>query len=81
MDLLTTWVLAQNVPGLTLEVLREKGRTPVIFIVVPGTNATSETVRSMRASERARAPGTARVAADLQTGSLACHRSPIALFF
>lgn len=43
-DLLTNWVLAQNVPGLTLEVLREKGRTPVIFIVVPGSNATSETV-------------------------------------
>ena len=31
------WVLAQKVPGLTLEVLRLPGRTPVIFFEVAGT--------------------------------------------
>lgn len=43
-DLLVQWVQAQKMPGLTLEVLREKGRTPLIFIVVPGSNDTKETV-------------------------------------
>jgi acetylornithine deacetylase/succinyl-diaminopimelate desuccinylase-like protein len=43
-DLYTNWIKAQNVPGLTLEVLREKGRTPVLFMIVPGSNSTSETV-------------------------------------
>jgi len=43
-DLLVNWVKAQAVPGLTLEVLREKGRTPLIFMVVPGSNDTKETV-------------------------------------
>jgi len=43
-DVLVNWVKAQSVPGLTLEVLREKGRTPVIFMVVPGSNDVQETV-------------------------------------
>lgn len=43
-ELLKSWVLKQNVAGLTLEILREKGRTPVIFIQIPGSNATAETV-------------------------------------
>ena len=38
------WVLAQKLPGLKLEVLREKGRTPLIFIEVPGSNSTAETI-------------------------------------
>jgi hypothetical protein len=38
------WVKAQNVQGIKLELLREKGRTPVIFIDIPGTNNTQETV-------------------------------------
>jgi acetylornithine deacetylase/succinyl-diaminopimelate desuccinylase-like protein len=42
--LYVNWIKAQNVPGLTLEVLREKGRTPVLFMIVPGSNNTSETV-------------------------------------
>ena len=44
MDLLVSWVQGQKVPGLKLEVLREKGRTPLIFMTVPGTNDTKETV-------------------------------------
>ena len=31
------WVLAQNVPGLTLEVVRIDGRTPVLFFDIPAT--------------------------------------------
>lgn len=41
------WVLAQKVPGLTLEVVRIDGRTPVIFFEIDGTKAgaaTAETV-------------------------------------
>ena len=33
------WVLAQKVPGLTLEVVRLPGRTPVIFFEVAATRA------------------------------------------
>lgn len=36
-DLLVQWALAQKLPGLKLEVLREKGRTPLIFIEVRPT--------------------------------------------
>lgn len=43
-DLYVNWIKAQNLPGLTLEVLREKGRTPVLFVTIPGTNATEESV-------------------------------------
>ena len=31
------WVAAQNVPGITLDVVRAEGRTPVLFFDVPGT--------------------------------------------
>ena len=31
------WVMAQNVAGLTLEVVRAVGRTPVLFFKIPGT--------------------------------------------
>ena len=31
------WVLAQNVPGLVLDVIRVDGRTPVLFFDVPAT--------------------------------------------
>ncbi|RRD57736.1 M20/M25/M40 family metallo-hydrolase [Comamonadaceae bacterium OH2545_COT-014] len=33
------WVLAQKVPGLTLEVVRLPGRTPVLFFEIPATRA------------------------------------------
>ena len=31
------WVIAQRVPGLTLEIVRLPGRTPVLFFEVPST--------------------------------------------
>jgi acetylornithine deacetylase/succinyl-diaminopimelate desuccinylase-like protein len=31
------WVAAQNIPGLTLEVVKMEGRTPVLFFDVPAT--------------------------------------------
>eukprot|EP01136_Pigoraptor_vietnamica_P016356 Opistho-1_new@60270 len=37
LDLMVAWVRAQNVQGLTLEVLREAGRTPLVFMEIPGT--------------------------------------------
>lgn len=41
-----TWVEAQKVPGLTLEVLRLEGRTPVLFFEVAATRAQSGTASS-----------------------------------
>lgn len=38
--LFTNWVKAQNVPGLTLEVVRIGSRTPIIFMEVAGTKST-----------------------------------------
>ena len=38
------WVNAQEVPGLTMKLVTEEGRTPVIFIEIEGTNGTNETV-------------------------------------
>ena len=35
------WVEARKVPGLTLEVVRLEGRTPVIFFEIAGTKAGS----------------------------------------
>ena len=43
-SLFKTWVEAQKVPGLTLEVLREGNRTPLIFIEVPSTGGAGNTV-------------------------------------
>lgn len=36
-----TWVEAQKVPGLTLEIVRLSGRTPVLFFEIPATRAGS----------------------------------------
>ena len=41
-ELVAEWVRAQDVPGLTLDVIRLDGRTPLLFIEVPGQ--TEETV-------------------------------------
>jgi acetylornithine deacetylase/succinyl-diaminopimelate desuccinylase-like protein len=41
-ELIVNWTRAQEVPGLRLDVVRLDGRTPLIFIDVPG--ASSETV-------------------------------------
>jgi acetylornithine deacetylase/succinyl-diaminopimelate desuccinylase-like protein len=38
-ELIANWVRAQNVPGLQLEVARLPGRTPLLFIDVPGDSA------------------------------------------
>ncbi len=36
-----TWVEGRRLPGLTLEVVRIEGRTPVLFFVIPATRAAS----------------------------------------
>ena len=41
-DLIAGWIRRQTIPGLSLEVVRLAGRTPLLFIEVPG--ASSETV-------------------------------------
>ena len=41
-ELIVRWIEAQEVPGLTLEVIRLAGRTPLLFIEIPGDS--SETV-------------------------------------
>ncbi len=38
-ELVVEWIRAQNVPGLTLQVARLPGRTPLLFIEVPGDSA------------------------------------------
>jgi len=43
-DLISGWIRRQNVPGLTLDIVRLDGRTPLIFVEVEGTNQTQETV-------------------------------------
>jgi len=43
-DLVANWIRKQNVPGLTLDVVKLEGRTPLIFVEVEGTNKTQETV-------------------------------------
>lgn len=44
MALLVSWVEAQKVPGLTLQVYRESGRTPLAFIEVQGTAPSAPSV-------------------------------------
>ncbi len=44
-QLLVKWVHEQKVPGLQLEVVKEKGRTPLIFIEVPATGKTDQLCR------------------------------------
>ena len=36
------WIEGRKLPGLKLEVLRQDGRTPLIFFDVPGTRATGD---------------------------------------
>ena len=36
-DLFTAWVTAQAVPGLTMEVICEAGRTPLLYVEVAST--------------------------------------------
>jgi acetylornithine deacetylase/succinyl-diaminopimelate desuccinylase-like protein len=36
-DLMQRWARAQPIPGMQLEVVRLEGRTPLIFIEIPGT--------------------------------------------
>lgn len=43
-DLMVKWVEDQKVPGLTVEVVCEEKRTPVIFITIDGDQKTEETV-------------------------------------
>jgi len=42
-ELLTSWVLAQNLRGLTLEVIKEEKRTPLILIQVAASDPTKNT--------------------------------------
>jgi acetylornithine deacetylase/succinyl-diaminopimelate desuccinylase-like protein len=35
-ELMAAWCRTQAIPGLTVEILREKGRTPVLFCEIPG---------------------------------------------
>lgn len=41
---ITNWIKSQNVLGLKLDLLQEKGRTPLIFIEIDGTQKDSPTV-------------------------------------
>ena len=40
--LMETWARAQSVAGMTVEVVRLEGRTPLIYIEVPGTDPASD---------------------------------------
>jgi acetylornithine deacetylase/succinyl-diaminopimelate desuccinylase-like protein len=40
-DLAASWVKQQNIPGLKLEVKKEQGRTPLIFIEIDGDKAST----------------------------------------
>lgn len=44
MDLLVAWVKAQEVPDLTLKVLRSEGKSPLLCMEVPATNDSKDTV-------------------------------------
>jgi len=35
-ELIANWIKAQEVPGLTLDIVRLEGRTPLLFIEIPG---------------------------------------------
>src|SRR5687767_15703339 len=43
-QLLVDWVKGQKVPGLTVEVMRLEGRTPLIVMEVPATQGNNDTV-------------------------------------
>src|SRR5262245_21908890 len=38
-ELMAAWCRSQPVPGLTVEILRENGRTPVLFCEIPGSGS------------------------------------------
>jgi len=38
-ELIAGWIRAQAVPGLTLDVVRLEGRTPLLFVEIPGDSA------------------------------------------
>ncbi len=38
-ELIVRWIQAQEVPGLTVEVIRLAGRTPLLFIEIPGDSS------------------------------------------
>lgn len=44
MSLLSTWVEAQNVPGLRMKVYKEENRTPLMFVEVDATKSDAATV-------------------------------------
>ena len=37
-ELVANWIRAQDVPGLSLDVIRLDGRTPLLFIEIPGNS-------------------------------------------
>ena len=39
---ISAWCSARDIPGMTVEVVRLPGRTPLIFLEIPGTDAESE---------------------------------------
>ncbi|MEP6633146.1 MAG: M20/M25/M40 family metallo-hydrolase, partial [Luteimonas sp.] len=41
--LMQAWAESQSIPGMQIEVVRLEGRTPLIFIEIPGTGATDTT--------------------------------------
>jgi len=43
-NLITDWIKTQNVPNLTLEIIRLPERTPIIFMTLPGSSSDSPTV-------------------------------------
>jgi len=43
-ELIANWIRKQNVSGLTLEVVKSEGKTPLIYVEVEGTDKTQETV-------------------------------------
>lgn len=38
-ELIANWIRAQQVPGLVLDIVRLEGRTPLIFVEIPGDSA------------------------------------------
>ncbi len=64
------WVAAQKVPGLTLEVMRLPGRTPVLFFEVPASNGKSATANGATDGQSAGQPKTPSPQTVLMYGHL-----------
>ncbi len=64
------WVAAQKVPGLTLEVMRLPGRTPVLFFEVPASNGKSATANGATDGQSAGQPKTPSTQTVLMYGHL-----------